>query len=199
MDIPLDNPSPSDMAALIAPTDPNAFQSSNLQPLATLSDVPYHKHTGIEGDGPQINADDLTNHTVLGKISLNGAQSIGASTFPYTKVLLDTSVFSKGVTVDITNHRLVIQHSGYYLVNGLISYDAVTSNGINIAVLAINGTGKTYVQHNPGATAGRIEDVSITDIFYLNPNDYVELNGYDSSGSSLDTGVNRTYLIVTKL
>lgn len=119
-------------------------------------------------------------------------QAIATAT--WTSVSLDsTTVDSYGGHSNSTNNsRYTAQVAGWYVVNGSVCW-AANATGWRGARTAKNGTAvvgsATEIQANTIAAAlTTIATASV--IVYLNAGDYVETQGYQTSGANLNTAVN---------
>lgn len=124
------------------------------------------------------------------------AQSIPNNAF--TAITFDTEVVdSFNGHSGITNpSRYTAQVAGYYDVVGKVSW-AANATGRRIASLFVNGAelGYTRGESNASSTAIAGSCFAIAPVF-LNVNDYVEVQGFQSSGGALNTAVTPTTLAV---
>jgi hypothetical protein len=101
---------------------------------------------------------------------------------------LDTNVAGTSQHDNVTNNsRFTAVYAGWYQVSGGVGVASSTA-GRRACRWAVNGTflngSAVYLPANPSGTC---EVPSRTHLLYLNVGDYVELQGYQDSGGSLNT------------
>lgn len=97
-----------------------------------------------------------------------------------TKVLLDAVSFDVGGNFDLVNHRFIAPADGYYQVNGAVRYGSVTVDKRYYVMLSKNGSSQAQsIGHS--AETGNVAP-SVSDIIYLEKNQYVELFVYHTGG-----------------
>jgi hypothetical protein len=119
----------------------------------------------------------------------NTAQNIsGAGVF--TAITLDaTALDTDGMHSNVTNNsRATCQVAGWYLVIGTIAFSANASNA-RVTQVYKNGTPLTYAQSAAQAVnaGGPWTVTQIANLVQLAVSDYVEIYGYQNSGSTLAT------------
>lgn len=80
------------------------------------------------------------------------------------------------------NSRITVPYSGYYMIEAELSY-ATHATGIRLIFILVNGT--EVARTGIGAIAGTPSVPTICVFRYLNANDYVEIQGHQTSGGSL--------------
>lgn len=108
------------------------------------------------------------------------AQTINSET--WTKVGIDTDSYDPDGITDLVNNRITPTIAGYYIVTGQISMAAgVADTHRNLAIYK-NGSllsqGAALVDTNTSMNIGGV----VTDLVYLDGDDYVELWVYQTSG-----------------
>jgi len=123
---------------------------------------------------------------------LNANQEI--PTAVWTKGAFNTKSYDPGNNFNTTLYRFVAPVAGYYLINTQGQFNTAAGNfqyGISIRVNDIFTTPKLITQsvNNNSATP------DVTDILFLNKNDYVEIFVYQNTGSGqwLIADVGQTY------
>ncbi|MBA7519138.1 hypothetical protein ES705_11213 [subsurface metagenome] len=100
----------------------------------------------------------------------------------WTKVLLDTENYDIGSNFDpVTNHRLTVPITGFYLLIGQVSFDLVIANKKYYAKIYKNGTTAICVGSNQASFVDYLY-VLTSDIAYLEADDFIELWGRQDSG-----------------
>lgn len=120
----------------------------------------------------------------------SGAQSVANTTA--TKIQLGTKEFDTLGHFDITNHRFQPTIAGYYQINGGIGWTNVSA----LVLASIYKNGSEYKRGTQSGT-GSFFGATVSTVVYLNGStDYVELWGYHSFGSALNTssGLTVTYM-----
>jgi hypothetical protein len=107
----------------------------------------------------------------------------------------DTQNMHNNVT---NNSRITVPVSGKYLITGQISF-SLNTTGFRGARILLNGA--TVLATRFIATTTWVPGVNVTTIESLNAGDYVEIQGYQASGSDLGISIGReyTYLAVQKV
>lgn len=109
-------------------------------------------------------------------------QSISNNT--NTKLTINTEDFDTASCYDTTNYRFTPTVAGYYQINGAV-YFANPSQDANVKIYKNGVNWKIGVQ---GGTGAYIYGSTVSDIIYFNGStDYVELYGYQASGTSRNT------------
>jgi hypothetical protein len=113
------------------------------------------------------------------KVYLGSDQTI--SNDSWTKVEFDTEVYDNQSEFDpTTNYRFTAKKAGYYLVTAQISF-WTANNAISYLIgIHKNGGNVAYKRLCPGAT--ELQTFNITDILYLDVNNYVEIYTWQNSG-----------------
>lgn len=129
------------------------------------------------------------------KIYLSGSQTLTKHALPYDKVLFDATDFNNNMTVDLTNHRITVPDKGYYVIMTQLTEGNSIDNDLLIPAIAINGS---QVGYTPVTAAGTQNFAAVcSDVYSLNANDYIEVNGY--GGQALNFGTHQTFLAVYKI
>ena len=116
-------------------------------------------------------------------------QSIATATF--TKILINTKEFDTNSNYDnATNYRFTPTVAGYYQVNGQLSW----GNGASATLITtIYKNGVRFKDGNNMTYTGGAYGV-VSALIYLNGStDYVELWGYQTTGSALNVNGNTQY------
>jgi len=108
--------------------------------------------------------------------------------------------FSNGITWNGSAWEFVIQRSGAYLINGAVSFGAVSAGDWFIVNVRVNG-GK--ISSGAIAPAGTLTSVTArtSDVIYLNGGDKVTLwiTNNSGAGKTIATGQDLTYLSIAKI
>lgn len=98
---------------------------------------------------------------------------------------------------NVTNNtRYTIPVAGTYRISGLITWSS-NSTGIRVADIQKNGTRVSSVNPYTSANSGTFTSVQIPAVNVVCVvGDYLEMGGYQNSGSSLNTVASNTYLSV---
>lgn len=85
--------------------------------------------------------------------------------------------------------RLTFPSAGYYSVGGAIFYDVNTLDRARVAELRLNGSTFPVVQSSKQFSGGvsQGEALSVSQILKLDAADYIELGGFQQSGSAIST------------
>lgn len=161
--------------------------------------IPYQWQVGDTGNAALLNAQLYNGLTyLLNPPAASYQQTSGQSltsgsvtpiTWP-TPVLDLYGGYSAG-----TPTRYTGQVAGYYLISGSVSV-APNATGNRIAEIHKNGSGSAVVQGAvPAAGAANSTTVPVTGFVFLNGStDYIELDGFQSSGGPLSTTASVTSL-----
>jgi hypothetical protein len=125
------------------------------------------------------------------RVYASSAQSISNATdtkIAFANESFDTDAFHSNVT---NNTRLTIPTglAGYYRVTGNLGL-ASNALGRRILAIAYNGGIVSQIEYTPATSVEPA--ANITDTYYLNVGDYLELNIYQTSGGSLNTAGSTT-------
>jgi hypothetical protein len=109
----------------------------------------------------------------------------GLTNGTFTKIVLNTKVFDTNNNFDsTTNYRFTPTVAGYYQINGTVSGNATTTNGIG-GVIYKNGS--VYLWSTASPTALN-QAANLSSLIYLNGStDYIELYLYNGSGGTIST------------
>ena len=99
----------------------------------------------------------------------------------WTKVLLDSENYDPNNNFDIsTNHRYTVPISGYYLITSSVCFTSVVAAKRYGMAIYKNGA---YLSENDGhASVADTFSLEITDIVYLEKDDYIELYALSIAG-----------------
>jgi hypothetical protein len=110
----------------------------------------------------------------------NGNQDITNNTD--TKVEIDTEILDSDGKFDTSNNRFTPTVAGYYIINGIARFD--TSTTISSARIKIYKNGSNYYEIDVFKDTEDFS-LSISQVVYLDTDDYVELYVRQNSGSTL--------------
>lgn len=148
--------------------------------------------TGAQLNSNLRNAVNFLIATPLAILRQTTLQAITSST--WTSILLDTEDIDRdGMHSTVTNtSRATAVTAGYYLPGGKVSF-ASNSTARRWTRWAINGTEVPAARINEQAANGDATEVPAASRWvYLNVGDYLELQGFQDSGGSLNTVVTNT-------
>jgi len=126
---------------------------------------------------------------------LSTNQNISAGT--YTKINLDTVDFDRRNEADTTNHRIVVNKSGIYIITAGITIDAKADYRFGVAIYR-NGSPKA--RHIMSSKTSTIY-LTISTILELDDDDYIEIYGYNeyTSDVTVSYGSAKTWLRMAKI
>jgi hypothetical protein len=110
----------------------------------------------------------------------NGNQNISNNTD--TKVEIDTEILDSDGKFDTSNNRFTPTVAGYYIINGIARFDATTT--ISSARIKIYKNGSNYYEIDVFKDTQDFS-LSISQVVYLDTDDYVELYVRQNSGSTV--------------
>jgi len=122
------------------------------------------------------------------------------STGTETKVLLNTETFDNlGEFDSTTNNRFTATTAGYYSVSGSVRYVNISTGYRYYCQFAKNGVVCSSSGISGSSTAGIT--IPISDLIYLNINDYLELYTYQDTGSdaTVKPDATSTFLSIQKI
>ncbi len=131
------------------------------------------------------------NHPVLGcRVIRTTAQNIPTRTL--TALSFTTVIYDTNNCRDAANPtRLYARTAGYYMAGGAVTFsDTEVDSAARVAIaIMLNGVGGTALQANDSHTiAGLAAGPSVsTGMFYMNPNDYIELYVWHSFNTAKNT------------
>ena len=137
------------------------------------------KVTDTPTDDLQVVNKKYVDARYYGRMYLTGGQSIGAASD--TKVALNNTDFSQGVTADLTNNQFTIQTAGIYAIIGQVWYSVGSVGDIHECYLKVNSS---YITQ--GRTVSPTTNANSTllyDLKNLNSGDTVQLWTQTSNGS----------------
>jgi len=180
-----------------------------LQPGTTLGDIAYSSATAntntrlgvgstgqvltVAGGVPSWATPPSTTPTFVGcMLRKTTDQNISTSTYTaitFDSEVLDTDGFHNNVT---NNERITIPtgKSGKYLITASILYAPNASNSRrNLVTLnGAVGVGTTVSDQRGGGFSGASSEVNFVGFYALTAGDYIQLNAYQDSGSTLAAG-----------
>ena len=112
--------------------------------------------------------------------------SIGALTGIVTPIIFDTARSNTPGWYNGANPtRLTAGSDGWYLIGGCLEWQTGNTLGARYVILRLNGG--THIALAGGPVGGSTEMLSstVTAAYYLSAGDYVEMCGYQTSGSTL--------------
>lgn len=126
----------------------------------------------------------LANLSQSARATKGSNQSINDST--WTSITFDTESFDTNTIHDTSSNtsRLTCKVAGKYIVTGCAGFDTNTT-GMRAVRLLVNG-GTSYNQQRQAPIASFETYASVSDIIDMAVNDYVELQGFQSSGGALN-------------
>lgn len=127
-----------------------------------------------------------------------GSTPQAVATSVFVDVALDTNVVDTygGHSTTSNNSRYVAQVAGYYDLVGQIGYPS-NGTGVRSARFYVNGAVPTLepLFQIPASASGGT-DMQVSGCVYLNAGDYVELEAWQNSGSSLSLSASVSWLTV---
>ena len=121
----------------------------------------------------------------------NASQTL--ATTSWTSLSLDTTTFDNysGHSNITNNSRYTAQVAGWYTCNGVYAPAAGSTSGFRAGRLAVNGTPVLGGASYSGApTTAECSVVTPTKDVFLNVGDYVEMQGWQSTGGNYGTAIN---------
>jgi len=117
-----------------------------------------------------------------------------------TKIQLNAKDYDSQDEFDeVTNFRFTAKKTGYYLILGSLYWNSAVDQCRLSTYIYKNGSACTVGVTNASGTSVTFSRVS--DIQYLNVNDYIELWGYQNSGGNISISANTigTFMAIHKL
>ena len=130
-------------------------------------------------------------------IQATGAQSIPNNA--YTAITLGSTVVDSYGGFNAANSSYKAPVSGFYLCTGAIPYVSNTT-GTRNCMMKVNGSTNPANGTLIAAAAvggGTRTMTTVTDLVYLNTNDYVQLYGAQSSGGALNTDYTASVVVAS--
>lgn len=171
--------------------------------------IPYVKQTWTDGSGggTPVSAARLgvveqgvfdAHYQPAVRVFHNAAQALTTATFTalaFNSEHIDQSGNAADTMHDtVTNNsRLTCRYAGVYQISGTVEFAA---NATGIRILRIrHSTGPTYISSMAITNAGGADPTAITvsTLYPLAVNDYVELVAYQASGGNLNVTFNGNY------
>lgn len=137
--------------------------------------------------------------TDASRVYLASNQSLSDSTYisiGFASEDFDTNTLH---STSVNNSRITIKTTGKYIITGCVGF---ASNATGKRIVRIIKNGATVLQYaGQDAQSSGNTDISIAVIASLTATDYVEIQGYQSSGGSLDAiaGNDRTHFEIHQL
>ena len=130
------------------------------------------------------------------RVYANAAQSLTANT--WTKITLDTETFDNNDKFDsTTNYRYTPGEDGYYLITGSLKIDTANDGQRINADIYKNGAAVADMEITAGAAAHT--GITISDVVWLDENDYVELYGLSGATKNTVAGTATVYFAGFKI
>lgn len=127
--------------------------------------------TGVAGTGPAFSA------------YAGAATSVANAT--WTKIAFNTEEFDTNSNYDTSTSRFTPTVAGYYQVNATLGFGGMTSGGAFLSIYK-NGSSFKYGNLYTASAVGILSTVNT--LVYLNgTTDYLEIYGYQGSGTSKNT------------
>lgn len=120
-------------------------------------------------------------YTTANGAFVGAAQSLANTTF--TQIELNAEVFDPDSRFNVANDKWVCPSTGYYLLIGFITYEAVADNTLVICELRNNGAAFARGRLTNAGTDG-YPGVLVTALAYLAAADEITMWGYHSSGTA---------------
>ena len=117
-----------------------------------------------------------------------------------TKVDIETTSIDPDSQYDTTNKKFVAKETGYYLVNASICFENVTDTAIYSVRIFTGGCERSRVTQS--ASGDENLTVTISDLLYIQKDDYLEIYAYQNGGGSwqyLVEGSANTFLSVSRV
>lgn len=126
----------------------------------------------------------------IAELTANAVQSINnatATAIAFAAETVDTDVDGVGGHDNVTNNtRYTARYAGWYYCDGGIGW-ASNATGVRAAWWSVNGTLLNSATIDIPAISGAITTVPARGkLIFLNVGDYVELDGYQTSGAALN-------------
>jgi len=167
------------------------------EPKKSFEDIPFD---------PLKKVDQLTLGNINGitKIRVRATDNQAISDAIDTKIQFDTKTYDVLDEFDNTaNYRFTAKRRGYYLILATLLLDRAVDQKLFKLMIYKNGAKNSVAYtRTSGASA---QKVSITDVIYLEPNDYIEIYFYQNTGANVYTeslsGVNgeTSYLVIHQI
>jgi hypothetical protein len=111
-----------------------------------------------------------------------------------TVLAFDSERFDTDVIHDtvVNNSRLTCKTAGKYLITGNVEFD-VNATGFRAVSVRLNVGATVIAAQQQPATTGTTTIVSLSTLYDLAVNDYVQLFGYQNSGGALNVAVSANY------
>lgn len=115
----------------------------------------------------------------------NAAQAVTTATF--TVLALNSERYdTDGIHDTVTNNsRLTCKTAGKYIITGNVEF-AANATGFRIVQIYLNGATTIAYQIELNPTAGGLIEMTISTLYSLALNDFVELRVYQNSGGNLN-------------
>jgi hypothetical protein len=142
--------------------------------------------TGVTGTLPVANGGTGVTILPAARVTHNTTQSIATATstaLNFNTERFDTDTIHDTVT---NNTRLTCKTAGTYMIVGQAAF-AANATGIRQALILLNGATAIALDLRVNVGAGFPTRITISTIYQLAVNDYVELTLYQDSGGNLNT------------
>lgn len=116
------------------------------------------------------------------------AQSLANNAFTSITFDVEDVDYDNGHSTSSNTSRYTAQTAGWYLASGAVSFTGNATGG-RLVQLAVNGSAVngTEVGFGTVPNSGHLELVTAAKLVYLNVNDYLELQAWQTSGAGLNT------------
>jgi len=152
---------------------------------------------------PLRKIDQLTLRNINGitKIRARVTDNQTISDITDTKIQFDTETYD--ALEEFSGHKFTATKTGYYLISAMLLLDRAVDQKLFKLMIYKNGAKNSVAYTRTSGT--NAQGVSITDIVFLNPGDYIEIYLFQNTGANVYTeslsGVNgeTSYLIIHQI
>lgn len=168
-------------------TDGYSFQNTGSGARISLNGCASDNPATNDTNGPFVNRELAGKPNNGVQVYLSGNLSIPNGTSTFTAIAWDTELFDEAEmhSTSTNTSRLVARGEGYYEITAVLKYDAHATGQRHVRINPSTGSpAQSFVQDSVGGS--QHTTVMTTAVFYLDENDYVEIETAQTSGGALN-------------
>ena len=181
------------------------FDVSSITGATAIGAIPDNADEFVMSDGGTLKRIDYKFLVPYGSLAGNfshGNQT-GISSFSYTKILLSSENYNRGLTFGSNKITIPTGGAGDYMVSVTLNANLYGADKMQAAkgAIYINGSGSKYFGNDFRDNPGRDASVVYNDVIQFNDDDYIEIYAYigHTQSTSSYQAVNSTHVTLFKI
>ena len=181
------------------------FDVSSITGATAIGAIPDNADEFVMSDGGTLKRIDYKFLVPYGSLAGNfshGNQT-GISSFSYTKILLATENYNRGLTFGSNKITIPTGGAGDYMVSVTLNVNLYGADKLQAAkgAIYINGSGSKYFGNDFRDNPGRDASIVYNDVIQFNDDDYIEIYAYigHTQSTSSYQAANSTHVTLFKI